>query len=235
MIKKIYFLSLVMSTSLLSAIPISEITDSTKEKIQMIHSKLELIHGSLTEEYPEQLMTTMYLSSDAKVLELGGNVGRNSCVIASILQDSRNLVTIESCKEYAKDLQENRDHNGLNFHIEASAVSKVPLIQEGWTTIVSEVDLPGYVRVNTITFDEVQSKYGIIFDTIVADCEGAFYYILRDDPEILRNIKLIIVENDYVNDEHFKFTADLFTKYGFELVYESAYFERTNFYQVWKR
>jgi hypothetical protein len=35
------------------------------------------------------------------------------------------------------------------------------------------------------------------FDTLVLDCEGAFYYILQDTPEILEGIKLLIMENDY--------------------------------------
>jgi len=35
------------------------------------------------------------------------------------------------------------------------------------------------------------------FDTLVADCEGALLPILKDTPEILAKIDLIIVENDY--------------------------------------
>ena len=31
------------------------------------------------------------------------------------------------------------------------------------------------------------------FDVLVIDCEGAFYNILNDIPEILDNIKLIII------------------------------------------
>lgn len=49
--------------------------------MQKIHSKLNLILGNLLEEYPEQLMTAMYLKKNAKVLELGANIGRNTCVI----------------------------------------------------------------------------------------------------------------------------------------------------------
>jgi hypothetical protein len=48
-------------------------------------------------------------------------------------------------------------------------------------------------------------KYNIDFDTLVLDCEGAFYYILNDFPEILENIKTIFVENDYNDIEHKNF------------------------------
>lgn len=65
---------------------------------------------------------------DDVVLEIGGNVGRNSCVIASILKDSSNLVVIESSQEIATQLNENRELNGLNFSIVSKALSKVPYI-----------------------------------------------------------------------------------------------------------
>ena len=214
------------------------LTDDGVAHLNEIHSRLKLIHGKLLEEYPEQLMAAMFLPSNAKVIELGANVGRNTCVIGTILNDSRNLVAIESSKESAKLLQENRDYNQLQFHIEASAISKVRLIQSGWVTIPSEIDYPGYSPVDTITFDEVQKKYQIIFDTMVADCEGALYYILRDDPKILKNIKLILVENDYSNFQHFQYVIDLFRENGFQLVYNRAGGWgpcEQNFYQVWKK
>lgn len=122
--------------------PTSEISEEALIRLNMIHSNIRLIHGDIKDEYSEQLMTSMYLPSNAKVLELGGNVGRNSCIIGSILKDGRNLVTIEPSKIWAKQIEENRDYNGLHFNVEAVAVSKVPLIQCGWITIPSEIDLP---------------------------------------------------------------------------------------------
>ena len=51
---------------------------------------------------------------------------------------------------------------------------KRKLIQKGWDTIESDVLLDGYTNVNTITLDQLYSKYNIMFDTLVLDCEGAF-------------------------------------------------------------
>ena len=209
-----------------------------ERQLKKIHSKLRLVHGSFKEEYPEQLMTVMFLPREAKVLELGGNVGRNSCVIASILNDSNHLVVMESSPESAQLLQINRDHNNLKFHIEASALSRVPLIQNAWNTIPGDVVLPDYFSVNTLTFEELQSKYNMEFDTLVVDAEGALYYILRDDPDILTNIKLIITENDYQNINHFKFVKNRFKDKGFELIYnQPGGWEpcEKEFFQVWKK
>jgi FkbM family methyltransferase len=212
--------------------------ESAIERLQAAHSRLRLIHGSFEDEYPEQLMTAMYLPANAKVLELGANVGRNSCVIASLLNDSKNLVSVESIEEFAKLLQENRDVNGLQFHIEVGAISKIPLIQSWWTTMPSDEDKPGWARVKTITYSELKAKYGIKFDTLVVDCEGALYYILRDEPNILKKIKLIIIENDFSELNQMLFVQNLFKQNGLQCVYSQAGGWgpcSDQFYQVWKK
>ena len=212
-----------------------------------IQQPLKLKYGSFNDELPEQKMAIRYLTGDEKILELGGNVGRNSLVIASILNKNQNynLVSLESDENIAKQLIENRDLNKLNFHVESSALSKRKLIQKGWDTIESDILLDGYKNVNTITFNELKAKYQIDFDTLVIDCEGAFYYILKDMPEILDNIKLIIMENDYydINNKHY--INDMLKQRGFYLDYvESggiivAYSKfpkcYNNFFEVWKK
>ena len=69
------------------------------------------------------------------MLELGANVGRNTAVIATILNDDRRLVTLESWQPTAQILEENKSVNGFRFHIEASALSETPLAQLGWACV----------------------------------------------------------------------------------------------------
>lgn len=215
----------------------TSLPDSSYERLEELHAKFSLIHGNQKHELPEQLLVATYLPADAKVLELGADVGRNSCVIATILGDSRNLVSVESRKEALPCLAMNREHNSFHFHIEPAAISKVPLVQKGWITIPSEVDLPGYTRVDTITYGELRLKYGIDFDTLVADCEGALFYILRDEPSFLEGIRLIFIENDFQCAEHCTFVIDSFREKGFELIHNegAAYWYDNSFYQVWAR
>ncbi|MFI0435518.1 MAG: hypothetical protein ACH350_07330 [Parachlamydiaceae bacterium] len=209
-----------------------------EKKLEAIHSKLDLRYGTFKDEYPEQLMAAMFIGRNAKVLELGGNIGRNSCVIASILKNSKNLVVSEPCLQYAEQLQENRDLNELEFQIERSAVSKVNLMQSGWTTIPSHELLPGYTLVEVISFKKLQKKYNIVFDTLVVDCEGALYQMLYDDPSILKNIDLVIIENDFLDIVKFNFVKEKFQQNGLQVVYSQAggwgpcY---DFFYQVWKK
>ena len=207
-------------------------------KLQMLQSKLKLNYGSFRDEYPEQKMSVNFLNGNEKVLEIGGNIGRNSLIIASLLNNSSNLVSLESDNNIAKQLTENRDLNNLNFNIEPSALSKRKLIQKGWDTIPSDVLLDGYSWINTITLEQLKDKYNINFDTLVLDCEGAFYYILMDMPEILDNINLIIMENDYHDLNHKNYVDEILKSNNFYTVYQEAggwgpCFDR--FFEVWKR
>lgn len=210
-------------------------------KLIVLHSKLKLNYGTFREELPEQKMVVRYLTGNEKVLEIGGNIGRNSLIIASIVSDY-NLVTLECNLNIAKQLIENRDLNGLKFHIESSALSKRKLIQNGWDTIPSDMIssdiLAGFEGVNTITLEQLHKKYNIEFDTLVLDCEGAFYYILMDMPEILDNIKLIIMENDYYDISHKQYIDNKLKEYEFKREYvESGGWEpcKSFFFEVWSR
>uniref|UniRef100_A0A6C0J303 Methyltransferase FkbM domain-containing protein n=1 Tax=viral metagenome TaxID=1070528 RepID=A0A6C0J303_9ZZZZ len=210
--------------------------DNIDFKLQSIHKRYRLDFGSFQEELPEQKMAVKFLTGNEKVLEIGGNIGRNTIVIADIL-NTNNFVTLESDSDIANQLKHNRDINNMSFIVEESALSKRKLIQKVWETIPSDELLPGYKIVNTITWQELNNKYNIIFDTLVLDCEGAFYYILQDMPEVLDNINLIIMENDYHNIEHKKYIDNVLKNKGFNVVYSEAggwgccY---NNFFEVWK-
>lgn len=211
------------------------------DKLIELRNKLQIRHGDFNSELPEQMMAINHIKGNEKVLEIGGNIGRNSLIISSLLTDSKNLVTLESDSEIALQLTENRDINNLHFHIESKALSKRKLIQKEWDTIVSDELLPGYKPVNTITLEELNNKYNIEFDTLVLDCEGAFYYILLDMPEILNNIKLIIMENDYRNYAHKLYIDNKLREENFEVVYSHfGGWDNTcpcynNFFETWKK
>lgn len=213
-----------------------------QKKLSFIHSQLKYDNIDFYDEYPEQIMATKYLTGNEKILEIGGNIGRNSLVIAYILKqkNNNNLVTLESSKNICKQLIHNRDVNNFVFYIENSALSKRRLLQNHWTTIPSDEYIEGYEEVNTITLEELNKKYNIEFDTLILDCEGAFYYILMDMPEILTNIKLIIMENDYTNIDHKKYIDSVLINCGFYRDYfrKGGYGMEpchTNFYEVWKK
>jgi len=128
--------------------------------------------------------------------------------------------------------------NNFNFHIESSALSNRKLIQKGWDTIPSDTLIDGYTWVETITLEKLKNKYNIEFDTLLLDCEGAFYYILMDMPEILDNINLIIMENDYHDISKKTYIDNILVNNNFYRDYVQSggwgpcY---NNFFEVWKK
>jgi len=211
-----------------------------KKTLQQFHQGIQLKYGSVYEELPEQYMALRYLTGNEKVLEIGANVGRNTIIIQSILHKKNNtqLVALECDPKSAAQLQENRDLNNMYFHIENSALSKRKLIQKGWDTIASNVLLDGYVAVKTITWEELCMKYNIEFDTLVLDCEGAFYHILQDMPEMLQHINMILMENDYHDITHKEYVDHVLTQNRFRCVYREAGGWgpcSSRFFETWKK
>jgi FkbM family methyltransferase len=208
------------------------------ERLADIHKKLVLLHGSFRDEFPEQRMAVQYIHPTSKVLEIGGNIGRNSLIIASLLKNQLDMVVLETDPGIAYQLRQNRDQNRLDFHIENSALSKRKLIQKGWDTMVSDELLPGYIPVSIISYDKLVEKYKIQFDTLVLDCEGAFYYIVQDMPEVLNGIQTIIMENDYHIIDHKNEVDRILRSHRFEVDYQEAGGWgpcESRFFEVWKR
>jgi FkbM family methyltransferase len=234
--KKIFF---DLTTNLvLDPVPESVRLLDVDERLADIHKKLILLHGSFQDEFPEQRMAVQYIHANSKVLEIGGNIGRNSLIIASLLTNQLDMVVLETDPGIAYQLRQNRDQNRLDFHIENSALSIRKLIQKGWDTMVSDELLPGYIPVSIISYDKLVEKYKIQFDTLVLDCEGAFYYIVQDMPEVLNGIKTIIMENDYHIIDHKNEVDRILRSHGFKVDYQEAGGWgpcKNRFFEVWKR
>jgi hypothetical protein len=91
----------------------NKLDKTPQEVLQDIHNNLIFKYGSLNEEYPEQLLSINFIKPHYNVLELGGNIGRNSCVISKILKNSRNFVVVKSDIDNAIKLNENKMLNNF--------------------------------------------------------------------------------------------------------------------------
>lgn len=207
-----------------------------------IYGQVRLLHGRFRDEQPEQFMSCMYIQPDDVVLEIGGNIGRNSLVISSIVSDPRKqLVVLETSPAIAKQLSQNSAHNRKPFQIVCAALSKQRLIQKGWNTRQmrpSEKKVPkGYTPVRTTSFDRISSLTPP-FTVLVADCEGALYYILQEFPEMLTSLRTVIMENDFLDITHKEHVDSVLSKNGFRRVYYRAggwgpCYDR--FFEVWQK
>lgn len=210
--------------------------DINKYKLEQIHQKLIFTGGDINEEYEEQIMAVKFISPKAKVLELGANIGRNTLVIGSILENSSNLITFETSPIWANILKQNRDKNNMKFTIVNAALSKTPLYQKEWVCLPTPGD--GFKPVSIVDYQYVLENFGKP-DTLVADCEGSLLYIFQEFPEILHHVNLIIMENDYSRIEDKEFVDKCLIDNGFKCIYKQKLgpeFIRVcqdNFYETW--
>lgn len=212
-----------------------------------IQSSLKINYGTFREEIVEQTMASLFLDPDDVVLELGSNIGRNSLIIASILKSSSNLVTLEMDSEFSKKCEENKQLNNFNFHIINAALSYVPLYHqkkkhgEGGGYCVNVKHNDDYVPCDTVTFEEIEAKYNLKFNVLVVDCEGGFYHIIKSNPSILDNIRLLIIENDFPVLDHKIFLNSLLAEKGFTCVFTEKLTGNSNFpckdyfWETWKK
>jgi FkbM family methyltransferase len=195
-----------------------------EDRLQQLHKYIECNYGHMRDEYPEQLLAMKFIKPDNKVLEIGGNIGRNTLIMGCILNNPKNMVTLESDPDNAKMLQENLKTNNIDSYVEPSALSQARLIQKGWITVpISDNNISeGWKEVSTITFNDLTKKYNITFDTLVADCEGALFNILKDDPSILDNIQTVILENDFLDIAEKEFVNQIFEMKGLKCIYAES-------------
>lgn len=209
--------------------------------------RLHILFGPKWAEGPESRMALRFVSPDSTgVLELGGNVGRNACVLAQILRDDRRLVSLESDPEIASQLEINRELNQFHFHIEPVALSKRRLMQYSWSTrfVDDTVDqLPdGWKEIKTIAWTDLKEKYRHLhFDTLIADCEGALFHIVQEEPEFLAEFSTVCLENDYPDAQNKQYVDEVLVGLGFRKIYSESLMEadfmpcRAEFFEAWRR
>lgn len=173
--------------------------------VNKIYNSVKIIHGKMSSEKKIHQLCANYLFGNEKILEIRGNIGTTTLFMASILNNynsnnDRNLVTVEPNADMSNKLEENKKINNFNFHIETSILTKKISNSE----------------VATITYEELKNKYNIIFDTLVIDCDGGLYNILHDTPEILDDVNLIIMKNDYDRISKKTYIDEVLTHKNFE-------------------
>lgn len=195
------------------------------ERVRALHQHLRFHHGFIQDEFPEQVLSMQFVKEDAKVLEIGGNAGRNSLILSALLNHTNQLVVLETNEEVASYLVHNLRQNYFDTRVETRALSTSPILTNGWNTIpasLADSTHHDWKPIPTITFEELQAKYNIQFDTIVADCEGALYHIVKDNPDMLNGIRMIIMENDYTDLDEKQMLDSILRLKGFSRTYHQA-------------
>jgi hypothetical protein len=171
---------------------------NTTHEINIIDEKGNLVNTHFYEK-EEQELAKKYIKSDDIVLELGARYGSVSCSINSILSCKTNQVSVEPDDRVWKALERNKLVNNCNFNIVKGFVSSKKLgltaltSHEGYgTTSVEDSNS----SISSFTLNEIEEKYNLNFNVLVADCEGFLETFFDENPNFYKKLRLIIFEAD---------------------------------------
>lgn len=142
-------------------------------------------------EQGEAEMANIYAGACKRVLEIGGGKGKVSHYINKNLKDPEKHVVVDSGKWYGiKEIQKNRI---------------------AWDDKYTIINKP----ISSVTYSELSKTLGNYPDCIISDCEGCSYEYYKKNPDILKNVDIIINEMDGYNtelrclwkDKHFRLHA----------------------------
>ena len=153
-------------------------------------------------ERREQLAAAKYVDEDANVLELGGRYGTVSCVISKKIKKKRGrLVIVEPDITVQKILIQNLQRNNCHGIIIDKVIGDKPKKRRGYgygTRMAAASSAESEVVVQSINIKQLQKDIEIVFDTLVADCEGCLEEFIQHciTYNVLHQFHTLIYERD---------------------------------------
>ncbi len=195
--------------------------DTLKNKftiVEKIHDNLFKNFDKSTEK-SERIGIIRNLKPTDVVLEIGGNIGGVSEVIASIVNPN-NFVVVEPSFLACKHLKDHlRNKTKKNFHIFNGVIydgiNKIECSQPNKLKDYCSCKITNSPKnTNNKTFNEIQNLYNLNFNVLVIDCEGCYtsFFKYLKDKNMLKNIEKIFIEWDG------EFMEDFLEKNGFLLI-----------------
>ena len=191
-------------------------------------------HGKIIDnlrmERNEQLQAEQYITPGCVVLELGARYGTVSCIINKIV--GSNMVVVEPDDRVHDALEKNMKDNGCDFNIVKGVISRDPLILtnlDNWyggygaTTVKSDKS-----SIPRTTLEEVETKYNLTFNTLVADCEGFLEQFMDENPKLYNQLSLIMFEKDYAQKCNYAKIENTLRETGFTCL-------NGRFHSIWKK
>lgn len=189
-------------------------------------------HTSVERE--EQINIYEEIEKGDKVLELGARYGTVSAILLDMVYQESDVVIVEPDVSVINVLRKNLYTNGFTnpniFHGTVGSSRKKMSDSDGYAIQTADCDGDD-CGIESLHYRDLEKRYNIIFDTIVADCEGCLpdtiKHILEFYP-LLEPIKKIMFETDYADRVDYESMYYTLTHLGFTNT-------KKGFIQVWRR
>lgn len=162
-------------------------------------------------------LCNQFLPSDSIVLELGGRLGIVSCFINQKLSNKHAHVVVEPNEKYIEYLNINKTKNYCHFEILKGAISKIPLHYNPAQELCYPCSLEES-NIKTYSYQDAVNLLGLTsptFNTIVADCEGAFERFLKENLDQIRNWNYVHLEADFSDKCNYNWIDETLLENGF--------------------
>jgi len=148
-------------------------------------------------EPTEQMLTKKYIEPHMTVLELGARYGTVSYCINSNLDVKTNHVAVEPDYTVWNVLEQNLRANECHTRIVKGFISrqKIGLSFSGYGTSYTKSNYAAFWP-DCFTLEEIETKYNLEFDTLIADCEGGLEIFLDENPKLYDSLQFIMFEAD---------------------------------------
>lgn len=202
-------------------------TPDEVDAIPYVNERGQIINHKENER-DEQNLVRSHLPKDASVLELGARYGTVSCLISSILDDPTKHVAVEPDVMVLPALVHNKFTHKGRFHIVVGAVSRRPVAFNftcGYGNHTFPHDVP---TVESYTLEEIEKRYDVQFNCLVADCEGFLEQFFKENPTFPSRINTVIFESDRPESCDYAYVRSVLSSAGLTPVVDG-------FQSVWVR
>lgn len=228
------YIYMILITIILFGIGIFAYFYMSDKKIEKFEIEFKDENGNILDrnitEKEEQDLAIKYIKPEDVVLELGARYGMVTDIILSIVGPN-NVVAVDPDSTIINALKSNLSAYGEEVKIWNGTVlqTKRSIIIGGYGTHTLDECISGECIPN-LTFKELENKYAMKFNTIIADCEGCIVDLILSlsNTRSIDQIKKILVEKDYDGRVDYSKMNQVLLDEGFSLVYPG-------FREVWIR
>jgi FkbM family methyltransferase len=156
----------------------------------------EFVSGNY--ELQERKLITKYVNSSDRVLELGGGVGAVSCMLNKKLADQSKHLVIEANPDLIPILE----HNGINNNCRFKTLNCIPIKSSNGKFYLNRNAWAGsnvrkskkYIDVPVESWEEIEKEIELKPTAVVMDIEGGEVEFIKENEDLISNLRLIIVE-----------------------------------------
>lgn len=138
-----------------------------------------------------------------------------------MLKNKKNQVVVEPDSRVWKALEKNKKVNMCEFEIFKGLIGKKKYsltntdCYNGYATTMVE---NSNSNIESITLENLISKYKIDFNVLVVDCEGCFEIFLDENKDFIKDLRMIMYEADYPQKCNYVKIENILIENGFKVI-----------------